>query len=85
MLSQLGILIMAWCAAVLATGSHLRARDTVFTTVYYGGAVVLLAFAAHRARVRRRLAAERQALVARIASEAVPDRIVSAAGLAPLG
>lgn len=85
MLSQLGILIMAWCAAVLATGSHLRARDTVFTTVYYGGAVVLLAFAARRARVRRRLVAQRQALVARIASEAVPERIATTAGIAPPG
>ena len=79
MMAQLGMLIMAWCAAVLATGSHLRARDTVFAAVYYGGVSVLLAFALRRARVRRRLAAERRALVARMgASDATPDRVTNA-------
>ena len=79
MIAQLGVLIVAWCAAVLATGSHLRARDSVFAAVYYGGVIVLLAFALRRARVRRRLAAERRALVARMgASDATPDRVTNA-------
>lgn len=66
MMSQLGVLIMLWCAAVLATGAHLRARDNVFAAVYYGGVIVLLAFAMARSRVRRRLTAERRALVAHL-------------------
>lgn len=79
MMAQLGLLIMLWCAAVLATGAHLRSRDSVFTAVYYGGVMVLLAFAMHRGRRRRRLVAERRALVARIAvSEVGPDRIATA-------
>ncbi len=82
MIAQLGVLIMAWCGAVLATGAHLRARDSVFTAVYYGGAAVLLAFAARRASLRRRLAVERRALVARIAThDAAPDRVGTAEGV----
>jgi hypothetical protein len=78
MIGQLGILIMLWCAAVLATGSHLRARDSVFAAVYYGGVIVLAAFAMQRARLRRRLAAERCALVARLtARAAAPDHVAN--------
>ena len=79
MMSQLGVLIMLWCAAVLATGAHLRARDNVFAAVYYGGVIVLLAFAMRRARARRRLSAERRALVARLAARgADPDFVANA-------
>lgn len=79
MMAQLGLLIMGWCAAVLATGSHLRSRDNVFAAVYYGGVTVLLAFAMQRARIRRRLTAERRALVARLAvRDGAPDRVATA-------
>jgi hypothetical protein len=67
-LAQVGLFIVLWCAAVLATGAHLRARDNVFAVVYYGGLLGLIAFAVRRARRRRRRAAERQALVERIAA-----------------
>ena len=84
MVGQVGVVIVLWCAAVLATGSHLRARDSVFAAVYYGGVIVLLVFAMQRARVRRRLSAERRALVARItARRAAPD-LVANAGTVPI-
>jgi hypothetical protein len=65
----LGVFIVVWCLAVLATGAHLRARDNVFGAVYYGGLVALVAFAVLRARLRRRRAAERRALVGRLAAK----------------
>jgi len=67
-LAQVGVFIVLWCAAVLATGAHLRARDNVFAVVYYGGLVGLIAFAVRRARHRRRRAAARRALVDRTAA-----------------
>ena len=80
----LGVCIITWCAAVLATGAHLRQRDRVFGAVYYGGVTTLLAFAMVRVRLRRRRAVERRALVARLAmaraappvgdAEALPTR-----------
>lgn len=66
-LALVGLFIVAWCAAVLATGAHLRARDNVFAAVYFGGLVGLIAFAVRRAALRRRRAAERQALIERTA------------------
>jgi hypothetical protein len=68
LLAQVGLFIVLWCSAVLATGAHLRARDNVFAAVYYGGLVGLVTFAVRRARLRRRRAAERQALIERIAA-----------------
>ena len=67
-LAQLGVFIVLWNAAVLATGAHLRARDNVFTVVYYGGLLGLVVFAVRRVRLRRRRAAERRALAERIAA-----------------
>lgn len=67
-LAQAGVFIVLWCAAVLATGAHLRARDNVFAVVYYGGLVGLIAFAVRRARHKRRRAAARRALVDRTAA-----------------
>jgi len=72
-LAQVGLFIVIWCAAVLATGAHLRARDNVFALVYYGGLLGLIIFAVRRARLRRRRAAERQALVERIATPSTPS------------
>lgn len=72
-LTAVGTLIVAWCAAVLATGAHLRARDNVFAAVYYGGLVSLLLFAATRARRRRRRARERGMLVAQLAAQDSAD------------
>jgi hypothetical protein len=67
-LAQVGTFIVAWCAAVLATGAHLRARDHVFAAVYYGGLLGLIVVAVRRARLRRRRAAERRTLVERTAA-----------------
>jgi hypothetical protein len=67
-LAQLGVFIVLWNAAVLATGAHLRARDNVFPVVYYGGLLGLVVFAVRRVRLRRRRAAERRALAERIAA-----------------
>jgi hypothetical protein len=66
-LTALGAFIVAWSAAVLATGAHLRARDDVFGAVYYGGEVGLVLFALTRIRLRRRGARERDLLVTRLA------------------
>ena len=66
--AQVGAIIVLWCAAVLATGAHLRARDDVFGAVYYGGLLVLVVFAVRRARLKRRRATERRILVERIAA-----------------
>lgn len=66
--AQVGAIIVLWCAAVLATGAHLHARDNVFLLVYYGGLMVLVVFAIRRARSRRRRAAERNALVERLSA-----------------
>jgi len=66
-----GAIVVLWCGAVLATGAHLRARDNVFAAVYYGGLVVLLLFAITRARLKRRRADARRALVARVAERDV--------------
>ncbi len=84
MIGQLGSLIVLWCAAVLATGSHLRARDSVFGAVYYGGVMVLVAFAIKRARLRRRLAGERRALVARLCARGAAPELVANAGAVPM-
>ncbi len=73
-LAGVGTLIVVWCAAVLATGAHLRARDNVFAAVYYGGLAALLLFAMTRARRRRRRARERGVLVAQLATEDSADR-----------
>jgi hypothetical protein len=62
-----GAFVVLWCASVLATGAHLRARDHVFAAVYYGGVMVLVLFAITRARLKRRRAEARRALVARVA------------------
>jgi len=64
-----GAIIVVWCAAVLATGAHLRSRDNVFAVVYYGGLAVLMVFAATRARRRRRRTRERRSLVKRLAAQ----------------
>lgn len=61
--------IVLWCAAILATGAHLRARDNVFLAVYYGGLIGLVVLALRRGRLRRRRAAERRALAERLSPQ----------------
>ena len=64
--AQVGMFIVAWCVAVLATGAHLHARDNVFMVVYYGGLIGLVVLALRNVRHRRRRAAERRALAERL-------------------
>lgn len=67
--AQVGMFIVLWCAAILATGAHLRARDNVFLAVYYGGLIGLVVLALRRGRLRRRRAAERRALAERLSPQ----------------
>ena len=67
--AQVGMFIVLWCAAALATGEHLRSRDNVFMAVYYGGLIGLVVLALRRARHRRRRAVERRALAERLSTQ----------------
>jgi transmembrane protein TMEM174 (potassium channel) len=74
MFTLAGGIVVLWCTSVLAIGAHLRARDHVFAAVYYGGLVVLVLFAITRARLKRRRAEARCALVARVAEREAAAR-----------
>jgi len=68
---MIGMTILAWCAALVAIGGHVRARDGVFTAVSQGGPMLIGLAALSQLFFRRRLERDRDALVARLGREAI--------------
>jgi uncharacterized membrane protein len=67
-MSFLGLMIVAWCFLVMATGAHLRARDDVFWRVYAGGLAVVFGASMWVRFKRRATTRARRELVARHAA-----------------
>jgi uncharacterized membrane protein len=68
-LATIGGAILVWCAVLTMLGTHLRARDGVFSAVLQGGALVFAVMSIVQLIFRRRLERDRDALVARLAAE----------------
>jgi hypothetical protein len=69
-MSFLGLMIVAWCFLVMATGAHLRARDDVFWRVYIGGLAIVVGASMWVRLKRRSTTLARRDLVARRALSA---------------
>ncbi len=62
----LGATILSWCGALLLIGDHFRARDELFTIVWWGGCALIMAAAFAQAVGRRSQMHARHALVTEI-------------------
>ncbi|MDB4883998.1 MAG: hypothetical protein JWL95_2764, partial [Gemmatimonadetes bacterium] len=67
--SLVGTAILLWCGALLTIPDHMRARDGVYQAVARGGSAIVLAISLSQLVVKRALARQRAALIARLGAE----------------
>ncbi|MEO8560612.1 MAG: TMEM175 family protein [bacterium] len=66
----IGGMMLLWCVVLISLGEHLRARDGVFKAVSQGGTLVIVVACLSQVIARRRRSRHRDALVARLDTEA---------------